>query len=335
MPRRNGLALYAADALALALALLRTHAAADGGEGVRGGDDLIAGLKVADLDLGNELGDTDVDRAALDALGVFAGQAAHGLLTRDLGAVTESDLVEVLRANDRILLRHGVLGHALGGVLVGLGSRGLVLAAAHAAGDAADVLVLVRLLLEVEVVALKQAVPVDKVGVELGAVHAGELALSADGEAAAAAHAGAVYHDGVQAGVGLETVGTGDFGNILHHDDRAAGEHAVVLHAGLEQGLELVGDETGLAVGTVVGAYVEVVAGRAELVLHDDDVLAAEAADHVHADAQALELLGDGVVDGAAGAAADHADALGVGVDLSGAAEGANDVGDVVAGLHE
>ena len=331
----DGLALYAADALALALALLRTDTTADGSEGVGGGDDLVSGLKVADLDLGDEVRDADVDRAALDALGVLAGQAAHGLLTGDLGAVSERDLVEVLGADDGVLLRHGVLGHALGGVLVGLGSRGLVLAAAYAAGDAADVLVLVRLFLEVEVVALQQAVPVDKVGVELRTVNAGELALTADGEAAAAAHAGAVYHDGVQAGIGLETVGTGDLGDVLHHDDRSAGEHAVVLHAGLEQGLELVGDETGFAVGAVVGAYVEVVAGGTELVLHDDDVLAAEAADHVHADAEALELLGDGEVDGTAGAAADHADALGVGVYLSGAAEGTDDVGNVVAGLHE
>ena len=329
------LALYAAHALALALALLRTDAAADRGEGVGRGDDLIAALEVALLDLGDELGDADVDGAALDALGVLAGEAALCLALSHGRGVAERDLVEVLGADDGVLLRHRVLGHALGGVGLGLGGRGLVLAAAHAAGDAADVLVLVALLIEVEVVALQQAVPVDEVGVELGAVHAGELALAADCEAAAAAHAGAVYHDGVQAGVGLQAVGAGDLGDVLHHDDRTAGEHAVVLHAGLEQGLELVGDETGLAVAAVVGAYVEVVAGGAELVLHDDDVLAAEAADHVHADAEALELLGDGVVDGAAGAAADHADALGVGVDLSGAAEGADDVGNIVAGLHE
>ena len=93
-------------------------------------------------------------------------------------------------------------------------SDGLVLAAAHAAGDAADVLVLVGLLVEVEVVALQQAVPVHKVRVELGAVHAGELPLAADGEAAAAAHARAVYHYGVQAGVGLYAVGPGDLCHV-------------------------------------------------------------------------------------------------------------------------
>ena len=171
--------------------------------------------------------------------------------------------------------------------------------------------------------------------VELGAVDAGELALAGDGEAAAAAHARAVYHYGVQAGVGLYAVGAGDLGHVLHHYDGTAGQDAVVLDAALNELLELVGDEAGLSVGTVVGGYVEVIAGGAELVLHDDDVLAAEAAYHVDADAQALELLGDRVVDGAAGAAADHADALGIRVNFGGTAQRSDDIRNVVAGLHE
>ena len=196
-------------------------------------------------------------------------------------------------------------------------------------------LVLLGLLGGVEGVALQQAVPVHQVRVKLGAVDAGELALAGDAQAAAAAHARAVYHYGVQAGVGLYAVGAGDLRHVLHHDDGAAGQHAVVLDAALNELLELVGDEAGLAVGAVVGGYVEVIAGGAELVFHDDDVLAAEAAYHIDADAQALELLGDGVVYGAACAAADHTDALGVRVYLSGAAERTDNVRDEVAGLHE
>src|SRR5699024_6261319 len=126
---------------------------------------------------------------------------AHGLQHRDLRAVAQGDLVEVLGADPGVLLGHGVLREALYRVLAAVGLGGLVLAAAHAARDAADVLVLVGLLAEIEVVALQQAVPVHKVRVELRAVHAGELPLPVDGEAAAAAHARAVYHDGVQAGV--------------------------------------------------------------------------------------------------------------------------------------
>ena len=329
------LALYAAHALALALALLRTDAPADRGQGVRARHDLVAGLKVAHADLGDELRYAHVHRAALDALGVLAVEAAHGLQHRDLRAVAQGDLVEVLGADPGVLLGHGVLREALYRVLAAVGLGGLVLAAAHAARDAADVLVLVGLLAEVEVVALQQAVPVHKVRVELRAVHAGELALAADSEAAAAAHARAVYHDGVQAGVGLDAVGPRRLRDVFHHDDGAAGEDVVVLHARLKQGLQLRRDEAGLAVAAVVRGYVEVVRGGAELVFHDDDVLGAEAADHVHRDAQALELLGDGVVDGAAGAAADDADALGRGVYLRGAAQGADDVRDIVARLHE
>ncbi len=45
-----------------------------------------------------------------------------------------------------------------------------------------------------------QVVPVDGAGVELGAVDAGELGLAAHLDAAATAHAGAVDHEGVEAG---------------------------------------------------------------------------------------------------------------------------------------
>ena len=52
--------LDAADAFALALGLLGTDAAADGGQGAVLGDDLVGGLKVALGDLGDELRDVDL-----------------------------------------------------------------------------------------------------------------------------------------------------------------------------------------------------------------------------------------------------------------------------------
>ena len=46
--------------------------------------------------------------------------------------------------------------------------------------------------------AVREFGEVDLVAVEFGAVDAGEFRLAADGDAAAAAHAGAVHHDGVE-----------------------------------------------------------------------------------------------------------------------------------------
>ena len=107
----DALALDAADALALALMLLRADAAADGGQAVGGGDDLVGFFKLALGDLGDELGNADVHRAAADAGMLTAVEAALGLVDGDLLGVAESDLVKVLVAYQRLLLRNGVFRH--------------------------------------------------------------------------------------------------------------------------------------------------------------------------------------------------------------------------------
>ena len=68
-----------------------------------------------------------------------------------------------------------------------------------------------------------ELVEVDQVAVELGAVDAGELGLAADGDAAAAAHAGAVDHDRVQRDDGLDAVLAREVGDGLHHGYGADG----------------------------------------------------------------------------------------------------------------
>ena len=94
----DALALDAADALALALMLLRADAAADGGQAVGGGDDLVSLFKFALGDLGDELWNADVHRAAADAGMLTAVEAALGLVDGDLLGVAESDFVKVLVA---------------------------------------------------------------------------------------------------------------------------------------------------------------------------------------------------------------------------------------------
>ena len=91
------------------------------------------------------------------------------------------------------------------------------------------------------------------VAVKVGAVYAGKLGLAAYGDPAAAAHAGAVHHDGVQGDNGLDPEGLRGLGDELHHGDGANGQNLIVLAAGFQQLLELYSDEAVLAVGAVVG----------------------------------------------------------------------------------
>ena len=182
-------------------------------------------------------------------------------------------------------------------------------------------------------VALHEDVEVDDGGVELGAVDAGELALIAEQDAAAAAHAGAVDHDGVEADHGADAEGDGDASDGAHHGDGTDGKHEVELAAAGEELVELGGDQALLAVGAVVGEDVRLGAGGADLVLEDDHVAAARAFNKYDVVAGVFEGVGGGEGHGGADAAGeDDGDAV-VG-DLRGAAERTDNVEDGVAGLQ-
>src|SRR5699024_5420159 len=103
------LVLDAAGAAALALALLGTDPAADGGHGRVLADDLIGGFKVALGHLGDELGDLDAHGAALDAGPVLAVDAALGLVDGHLGGVAQRHLVKVVPPDLGVLGGHGAL----------------------------------------------------------------------------------------------------------------------------------------------------------------------------------------------------------------------------------
>ena len=106
------LALHAADALALALALLGAHTAGQGRQGIGGGDDLVGSLEVALGYLMNKLGDAHIDGAALDALGVFAVQAAACLFLGHLFGIAQCNFFEIAGTNLGVLLRHRGLGQS-------------------------------------------------------------------------------------------------------------------------------------------------------------------------------------------------------------------------------
>ena len=151
-------------------------------------------------------------------------------------------------------------------------------------------------------------------------------------------YAGAVDHDRVEGDDGLDAVGAGDLCQELHHDVRADGDNAVKLrlalfYVGLDLLLEILGGEALFAVGAVVGAHYELIGGGLELVLQDDDIGASEACYEGNVNTLFVHFLGNGVGDSAADAAADNTDLLQA-VHLGSLAEGADEVGDVIALLH-
>ncbi len=102
-------------AFALALGLLRADAAADGGQTGGLGDNLVGTLKVAGLHFGDEVGNGDIDRAALHAGTVFAVKAALRLLDGNFRGVAQGHLVEIMGPDQRLLGGHfmllGIDGH--------------------------------------------------------------------------------------------------------------------------------------------------------------------------------------------------------------------------------
>ena len=105
----HGVALLAPDAVHFALALLGADAAAHGGQGAGLVDDLIRTLIVALHDLGDELGDADIDGTAVHAGMILAVEAAGGLVQGLLLGVAQGHLQEVLIPDVGVLRGHGIL----------------------------------------------------------------------------------------------------------------------------------------------------------------------------------------------------------------------------------
>ncbi|MPM84927.1 hypothetical protein SDC9_132003 [bioreactor metagenome] len=102
------LALNAADAVFLALALLRADPAAHGGQGAGLGNDLIRLLKVALGNLGDKLGNMYHYRATGHTGLVLAVKAAQRFVQRHLLGISQRDLFIVLVADIGVLRGHGV-----------------------------------------------------------------------------------------------------------------------------------------------------------------------------------------------------------------------------------
>lgn len=186
--------------------------------------------------------------------------------------------------------------------------------------------------LAVHGVALLEDAEVHVVGVELRAVDAGELALAPHQHPAAAVHAGAVHHDGVEADDRLDAQRLRDFGHGAHHGDGSDGEDPVD-GLGREPPGELVGDQPFAATAAVVGGDEELIADRLHLLLQDHQLAGAPAEDAEDAVAGGFEGHGRRVGDGRADAASHHGDGAEA-LHLRGLAEGADHVEQGVSHLQ-
>ncbi len=146
--------------------------------------------------------------------------------------------------------------------------------------------------------------------VEVGAVDAREAHLSADRDAAGAAHSRSVYHDRIHADDGFYTVFLSQRADELHHYRRADGDYKVVLYAALDPRAQPVRDKPLAAVRAVVGQYRHARRRGAHLVLEYNEVLRPEARDDVDLRAAVVQILSLRIRDRAAQTSADDRNAL-------------------------
>lgn len=100
--------LDAQDAVFFALVFLGAHPAAHGGQGVLVLQDVDGSVKIPFRHRMDELGDIHVHRAALDALGILAVEAALGFVHRHVFRVAQGHFFKVMVPYIRRLFRHGI-----------------------------------------------------------------------------------------------------------------------------------------------------------------------------------------------------------------------------------
>ena len=142
--------------------------------------------------------------------------------------------------------------------------------------------------------------------VKIGNVYAGEFRLAADGQAAAAAHAGPVDHDRIHADSCFDAVLFGKFANKLHHNQRPDRNDFVVLLALLDKLFKRVRDKALCAVGAVVRLNDKSITDGFELILKNHQIFISKADNGVNLRAKFVQFFGHQIGNRAADAAADH-----------------------------
>ena len=243
-------------AFAFALCLLRAYTSAHRRQGGVLVDNLCGFVEIAFSNAFDEIGDFDVDRAALHASGFLALQTALRLHYGLVGTVAETYLVEVLGTYQRRLFRHRHTFRLVASLfddtadMTHVAFFNLLFFNLFAGGD----IVVHRL-------TFHGVVEIHKGTIELGAVHAGEHRFSAHNHAAGTAHSSAVNHNGVETNGAFDAVLLCHIGHSAHHHHRADGHNFVVMCAVLYLLLQNVGYQTFVLRSAVVGGDKEVAHG--------------------------------------------------------------------------
>ena len=313
------------DAAALALLLLRTDPPAYGRQCRCLLEDSGGFQEMSPLDVLDEVGDVDIDRAAFHAGRLRTVETAFRLLHGHLRGQTDVHLFQTGRgAVGRIKLRH--LHPLYGGTLLGLkclaqclapiplrhpGKRGRVIFSSSLPGRTIGLSCLYgssrsgfpciysafhrlsvssclrsvpeqtflsfrrfwsRLDLFERSHPLEHLVPIDEVAVELRSVNADKAGLAADGQPAGAAHPGTVHHDGIERNVVGNAVFLCQKRRELHHDRRSDCQYLVDVFP-LYHFLDPHGDDSLLAVGSVIGHDNDLIRILLHVIHHDDKLL--------------------------------------------------------------
>ena len=172
--------------------------------------------------------------------------------------------------------------------------------------DAANVVHCFLFLIRVVSGTFDDTVPVNKMSIELRAVDTGEFCLTAHGQAAGAAHTGAVEHDRVHGNDRPDPVFLCGVTDTLHHAGRPNAHDFVIYVSGVKERLHLRYVEARFAIGTVIGRDVEIGHARAHFVFQDHDILRTETGNHIHFDTEIMHTFCHRVRDRVAHAAADN-----------------------------
>ena len=142
--------------------------------------------------------------------------------------------------------------------------------------------------------------------IKLRSVYTGKFVLAANHYTAAAAHAGAVYHDGVEAGRSFNAERFGGRCHVFHHDNRADGQYQVNLFACLQHFTQRVGYKALAACTAVIGGQNQLVADSRHFILPDYQILVARTDDGDNLVAQLVICTRDGINRRNADAAANY-----------------------------
>src|ERR1035437_1550497 len=263
--------------LGLALTLLRADPAADRREDARLMNRGDCSIQVAHQQVPDETRNVDADRVPSNAGRNNAHDAALGFAQGGRIVVAQVDFGEGVRSLLRVALGHLDL-MALQRRIFFVGALALHKQFFFQVADVGGVLIGLGLLLLEAFLARVQFLEVHLVAVKIRAIDAGKLDFAANRDAAGAAHAGAIDHDGVERDHGLDAVRARGLNAGMHHGHRSDGHHQIGLLR-IEQVFQCGRYKAGPPKAAIVGANDQFVSEFGQLIGPEHQLVAAKTDD--------------------------------------------------------